>query len=70
MYITPLDNSLVYLNGKAITERTQLRTGNRVILGRNYVFRFNHPEQAAKIRQEGMAKSTSSDVMSEFNNKD
>ena len=39
-----------------------------MILGRNYVFRFNHPEQAAKERLENMVKSASSDVMSEFFN--
>ena len=66
VYISPVDDALVYINGKAVTERTELRTGSRVIFGRNYVFRFNHPEQAAKERQEAMAKSTSSDAMSEF----
>ena len=61
--MTPEGQSLVYINGKAISARTEIRTGSRVILGRNYVFRFNHPAQAIKQRQEGMAKSTSSDIM-------
>lgn len=63
--MTPVGDALVYINGKSIAECTELRTGSRVILGRNYVFRFNHPEQAARQRLEGMAKSASSDIMSE-----
>jgi len=62
--VTPVADALVYINGKAIADSTNLRTGSRVILGKNYVFRFNHPQQAAKERLEGMAKSISSDVMS------
>ena len=64
VHVVPVDEALVYINGKAVSERTEIRTGSRVILGRNYVFRFNHPEQAAKERLEGMAKSQSSDIMS------
>ena len=32
-----------------------LKTGSRVILGKNHVFRFNHPEQA---REQRMTEST------------
>lgn len=65
VHIVPEAEALVYINGKSIAERTELQTGSRVILGRNYVFRFNHPEQAARQRLEGMAKSASADIMSE-----
>ncbi|EGG24674.1 kinesin-3 [Cavenderia fasciculata] len=48
----------IYVNGNEITSPTVLNTGNRVILGNNHIFRFNHPEEAAKIARErnsGMA---------------
>lgn len=30
-----------------------LPTGNRMVLGKNHVFRFNHPEQARLERERG-----------------
>ena len=48
----------VFVNGQPISERTRLHTGNRVILGKNHVFRFNDPEEARAMRQEGGAGST------------
>lgn len=46
-----MENSLCYVNGKAVTEETPLRTGNRIIFGRSYVFRFNNPQQAREIAE-------------------
>uniref|UniRef100_A0A8C2D115 Kinesin family member 1Aa n=1 Tax=Cyprinus carpio TaxID=7962 RepID=A0A8C2D115_CYPCA len=40
-----------YVNGKRVTEPTVLRSGNRIILGKSHVFRFNHPEQARQERE-------------------
>ena len=34
-----------YVNGRQVTEPIVLKTGSRVILGKNHVFRFNHPDQ-------------------------
>lgn len=36
---------MCYVNGRQITEPTELKTGARVILGKHHVFRFNHPQQ-------------------------
>lgn len=41
----PRKNALCFVNGREVTEPTILKTGSRVILGKNHVFRFNHPEQ-------------------------
>ena len=41
----PRKGSLIYVNGREITEPIVLKTGSRVILGKNHVFRFNHPDQ-------------------------
>lgn len=43
--IHPKPKALVYVNGREVVEPLVLKTGSRVILGKNHVFRFNHPEQ-------------------------
>ncbi|XP_058457906.1 kinesin-like protein unc-104 isoform X2 [Malaya genurostris] len=49
--LVPHKDALVYLNGRKLTEPEVLQTGSRVILGRNHVFRFTHPEQAREKRE-------------------
>jgi len=43
--LMPVRSALCYVNGRELTEPIILKTGSRVILGKNHVFRFNHPEQ-------------------------
>lgn len=43
--LLPIESAVVYVNGKQITEETELKTGARVIIGKHHVFRFNHPDQ-------------------------
>lgn len=43
--MVPSEGSMTFLNGQRISEPSQLRTGSRIILGNNHVFRFTHPEQ-------------------------
>ena len=43
--LIPKKGALIYVNGREVTEPIVLKTGSRVILGRNHVFRFNHPDQ-------------------------
>ncbi|XP_050723713.1 kinesin-like protein unc-104 isoform X8 [Eriocheir sinensis] len=47
----PKPKAMVYVNGREVVEPTVLKTGSRVILGKNHVFRFNHPEQARERRE-------------------
>ncbi|KAK9887981.1 hypothetical protein WA026_000272 [Henosepilachna vigintioctopunctata] len=47
----PLNNALIYVNGREITEPIILKTGSRVILGKNHVFRFTHPDEAREMRE-------------------
>ncbi|XP_028650621.2 kinesin-like protein KIF1A isoform X20 [Erpetoichthys calabaricus] len=49
--LEPCDGAETYLMGKTVTEPTILRSGNRIILGKSHVFRFNHPEQARQERE-------------------
>lgn len=43
--LIPIKGALCYVNGRELTDFIVLKTGSRVILGKNHVFRFNHPEQ-------------------------
>lgn len=43
--LIPKKGALIYVNGRETTEPVVLKTGSRVILGKNHVFRFNHPDQ-------------------------
>ncbi|XP_065092831.1 kinesin-like protein unc-104 isoform X2 [Ochlerotatus camptorhynchus] len=49
--LVPHKDALVYLNGRKLVEPEVLQTGSRVILGKNHVFRFTHPEQAREKRE-------------------
>ncbi|XP_048397681.1 kinesin-like protein KIF1A isoform X14 [Stegostoma tigrinum] len=48
--LEPCEGADTYVNGKKVTEPTVLRSGNRIIMGKSHVFRFNHPEQARQER--------------------
>lgn len=48
----------MYLNGRKLIEPEVLTTGSRVILGKNHVFRFTHPEQAREIREKSINENT------------
>uniref|UniRef100_A0A8D9ETD0 Kinesin-like protein unc-104 n=1 Tax=Cacopsylla melanoneura TaxID=428564 RepID=A0A8D9ETD0_9HEMI len=49
--LLPFQEALCYMNGRQISEPTVLNTGSRVILGKNHVFRFNHPDQVRVHRE-------------------
>uniref|UniRef100_A0AAR2J254 plus-end-directed kinesin ATPase n=1 Tax=Pygocentrus nattereri TaxID=42514 RepID=A0AAR2J254_PYGNA len=49
--LEPCEGAETYVNGKKVTEPTILRSGNRIIMGKSHVFRFNHPEQARQERE-------------------
>ncbi|XP_066565238.1 kinesin-like protein KIF1A isoform X4 [Amia ocellicauda] len=49
--LEPCEGTETYVNGKRVTETTILRSGNRIIMGKSHVFRFNHPEQARQERE-------------------
>ncbi|XP_026790793.3 kinesin-like protein KIF1A isoform X3 [Pangasianodon hypophthalmus] len=49
--LEPCEDAETYVNGKRVTEPTVLRSGNRIIMGKSHVFRFNDPEQARQERE-------------------
>ncbi|XP_051554483.1 kinesin-like protein KIF1A isoform X2 [Myxocyprinus asiaticus] len=49
--LEPCEGAETYVNGKRVTEPTILRSGNRIVMGKSHVFRFNDPEQARQERE-------------------
>ncbi|XP_059198098.1 kinesin-like protein KIF1A isoform X14 [Centropristis striata] len=49
--LEPCEGAETYVNGKRVMEPTILKSGNRIILGKSHVFRFNHPVQARAERE-------------------
>ncbi|KAL0483193.1 kinesin-like protein [Acrasis kona] len=47
--LTPVGDSVVYRNGDAVTETTQLRPNDRIIFGTQHVFRFVNPTYEGEI---------------------
>ena len=43
--IIPHEESTTYVNGNQIFGPTKLKTGCRIILGNNHVFRFQNPDE-------------------------
>ena len=43
--IAPFDEAPTYVNGISVNEPTELKNGNRVVLGMTHVFRFMNPDQ-------------------------
>ncbi|XP_025155584.1 kinesin-like protein unc-104 isoform X10 [Harpegnathos saltator] len=56
--LIPKNGALIYVNGREVTEPLTLTTGSRVILGKNHVFRFNHPDQVRERREKGSPVET------------
>ncbi|KAK0447936.1 kinesin-like protein [Armillaria borealis] len=59
VFIYCMPDSATFLNGKQITpgQLYKLRSGFRIILGDNHVFRFNNPEEVRKQRNRATMKS-------------
>ncbi|XP_070774911.1 kinesin-like protein KIF16B isoform X2 [Enoplosus armatus] len=49
--LVPLGGAQCSVNGVQVTEPSQLNQGAVILLGRTNMFRFNHPKEAAKLRE-------------------
>ncbi|XP_054826372.1 kinesin-like protein KIF16B isoform X2 [Eublepharis macularius] len=49
--LIPFRGAQCSVNGVLVTEATQLNQGAVILLGRTNMFRFNHPKEAAKLRE-------------------
>uniref|UniRef100_A0A5S6Q9F7 Kinesin-like protein unc-104 n=1 Tax=Trichuris muris TaxID=70415 RepID=A0A5S6Q9F7_TRIMR len=56
--LIPKTDAMCFVNGKAATEAVVLHSGNRIILGKYHVFRFNNPQE---LMQNRMSTSVSND---------
>ncbi|NXF89152.1 KIF14 protein, partial [Eubucco bourcierii] len=49
--IIPRREAKTYINGKCILDPTVLHHGDRVVLGGDHYFRFNHPAEVQKVKR-------------------
>ncbi|XP_071244840.1 kinesin-like protein KIF16B isoform X11 [Salvelinus alpinus] len=49
--LVPLNGAQCSVNGVQVTEASTLNQGAVILLGRTNMFRFNHPKEAAKLRE-------------------
>ncbi|MEQ2228913.1 hypothetical protein ILYODFUR_013511, partial [Ilyodon furcidens] len=49
--LVPLNGAQCSVNGVLVTAPSQLNQGAVILLGRTNMFRFNHPKEAAKLRE-------------------
>ncbi|KAM6971984.1 kinesin-like protein KIF16B [Aplochiton taeniatus] len=49
--LAPLNGAQCSVNGVQVMEPSQLNQGAVILLGRTNMFRFNHPKEAAKLRE-------------------
>ncbi|XP_031418441.1 kinesin-like protein KIF16B isoform X3 [Clupea harengus] len=49
--LVPLNQAQCSVNGMQVTEPCQLNQGAVILFGRTNMFRFNHPKEAAKLRE-------------------
>jgi len=67
--IEALNKSKTFVNGDLVTKPTDLHTGDRVILGNNFVFRYTNPDEP-DARENAPARDREwSDAMDEFGTK-
>ncbi|XP_067883500.1 kinesin-like protein KIF1C [Heterodontus francisci] len=61
--LEPCEDADTYVNGKQVTGPLVLRQGNRVVMGKSHVFRFNHPEQARLERERAPSVGTPAETV-------
>ncbi|NXS86118.1 KIF14 protein, partial [Erpornis zantholeuca] len=64
--ITPLREAKTYVNGKCVLDPTVLHHGDRVILGGDHYFRFNHPAEVQKVKTPSCGTTCSQDGPKDF----
>ncbi|KAM4641485.1 kinesin-like protein KIF14 [Discoglossus pictus] len=64
--ITPSGDAKTYVNGNEISASTVLRHGDRVILGGDHYFRFNHPVEVQRLKGPSRVSTISSEGPKDF----
>lgn len=60
--LIPGEEGMCMVNGESVVEPTEIFQGNTIVLGRQNIFRFNHPKQAANLRATRANGGTSADA--------
>ena len=50
VFITSAPSARTLVNGRSVTERTQLKHGDRILLGNNHLFRLSCPRLPGGVR--------------------
>ncbi|KAG9483318.1 hypothetical protein GDO78_009312 [Eleutherodactylus coqui] len=64
--ITPTGDAKIYVNGNQISASTVLHHGDRVILGGDHYFRFNHPVEVQQLKGPSRISALSSECPKDF----
>ncbi|XP_030352008.1 kinesin-like protein KIF14 isoform X2 [Strigops habroptila] len=64
--IIPLGEAKTYVNGRCILNSTVLHHGDRVILGGDHYFRFNHPVEVQKVKTSSCGTTSLHDGPKDF----
>ncbi|XP_075040273.1 kinesin-like protein KIF14 [Mixophyes fleayi] len=64
--ITPSGDARTYVNGNQISSSTVLHHGDRVILGGDHYFRFNHPVEVQQLKAPSRASNLCSEGPKDF----
>ncbi|XP_039185565.1 kinesin-like protein KIF14 isoform X1 [Crotalus tigris] len=64
--IVPIAEAKTYVNGECISGATLLHHGDRIILGGDHYFRFNHPAEVQKIKSVSCGASFPEDGPKDF----
>ncbi|KAM3841882.1 kinesin-like protein KIF14 [Vipera latastei] len=64
--IVPIAEAKTYVNGECISGATLLHHGDRIILGGDHYFRFNHPAEVQKIKSLSCGASFPEDGPKDF----
>ncbi|KFO85248.1 Kinesin-like KIF14, partial [Buceros rhinoceros silvestris] len=64
--IIPLREAKTYVNGRCILDPTVLHHGDRVVLGGDHYFRFNHPAEVQKVKRPACGATLLHDSTKDF----
>ena len=67
--IEALNKSKTFVNGDIVSKPTELHTGDRVIIGNNFVFRYTNPAEADKRETKPVKDREWSEAIDEFSTK-
>lgn len=59
----PIGDATIFVNGRQCNESLSLTQGDHIFVGSENLFRFNHPQEAARLREVRRVSSTQKYVL-------